>query len=140
MALLLIIWHIWFQINPKTDILLETPKVYPYSKLKHSYTHHGILSHQKHNKPIQCIILNKNYTHILVGLLFYIMLAPVEIKYYIVVLDLVAVPLIMIFTGKTLLTLLDETAKLLKLVHIFSSVVHIMSTWDTTTLITYLVH
>jgi len=28
------------------------------------------------------------------------MLAPVEIKYYIVAFDLVAVPLIMIFTGK----------------------------------------
>ena len=53
-------------------------------------------SHQKHNKPIQCIFLNQNYKHILVGLLFYIMLAPVEIKYYIVVFDLIAVPLIMI--------------------------------------------
>jgi len=81
------------------------PKVYPYSKLKHSKTYHrffslqfvtGILSHQKHNKPIQCIFLNQNYKHILVGLLFYIMLAPVEIKYYIVVFDLIAVPLIMI--------------------------------------------
>ena len=30
------------------------------------------------------------------------MLAPVEIKYYIVVFDLVAVPLIMIFTGKNI--------------------------------------
>ena len=40
------------------------------------------------------------------------MLAPVEIKYYIVVLDLVAVPLIMIFTGEILLTLLDASATL----------------------------
>jgi len=43
---------------------------------------------------------------------FYIMSAPVEIKYYIVVFDLVAVPLIMIFTGKTFLTLLDASATL----------------------------
>ena len=41
---------------------------------------------------------------------------------------------------KTLLTLLDASATLLKLVHIFSSIVNFMSTKDTTTLITYLVH
>jgi len=37
---------------------------------------------------------------------------PVDIKYCIVVFDLVAVPLIMIFTGKTLLTLLVASATL----------------------------
>ena len=46
-------------------------------------------------------IFKSNHKHILVGLLFCVMLCPVEIKYYIVVLDLVALPLIMIFTGKT---------------------------------------